>query len=222
MGGFRQLIGRVSLQLQGRHHIVGWSMTAEETVSFVRRRGKTVLTFFGYSGMGYEDEKEMLQTVQEVLSQYLPEKTLVNIGATEVGIGAAYVLAKSLGFETSGIVSTEALEYPEDISEAVDHICFVKDSQYGGKLSNSDELSPTSRAMVDSSDILVAIGGNDISRDELLEGKKLGKPVQYFPADMSHERAIQRAKRMGLPAPESFLGSIHNVFGESKSKNKPR
>jgi len=217
MGGFRQLIGRISLQLWGRHHIVGWSMTAEETVSFVRRRGKTVLTFFGYSGMGYEDEKEMLQTVQEVLSQYLPEKTLVNIGATEVGIGAAYVLAKSLGFETSGIVSTEALEYPEDISEAVDHICFVKDSQYGGKLPNSDELSPTSRAMVDSSDILVAIGGNDISRDELLEGKKLGKPVQYFSADMSHERMIHRAERVGASPPKSFVGSCQEEFGKQET-----
>jgi hypothetical protein len=189
-------------------------MTADDAVSFIRKRGKTVLTFFGYSGMGYEDEKGMLQIVQEVLSQNLPEKTLVNIGATQVGVGAAYALAKSLGFETSGIVSTEALEYPEDISEAVDHICFVKDSQYGGKLPNSDELSPTSRAMVDGSDILVAIGGNDISRDELLEGKKLGKPVQYFSADMSHERMIRHAQRMGKSMPESFSGSCQEEFGK--------
>jgi hypothetical protein len=214
MGWFRQFTGRVRLQLRGRHHIVGWSMTADDAVSFIRKRGKTVLTFFGYSGMGYEDEKGMLQIVQEVLSQYLPEKTLVNIGATQVGVGAAYALAKSLGFETSGIVSTEALEYPDDISEAVDHICFVKDSQYGGMLPNSDELSPTSRAMVDGSDILVAIGGNDISRDELLEGKKLGKPVQYFSADMSHERMIRHAQRMGKSMPESFSGSCQEEFGK--------
>jgi len=193
-------------------------MTPEEAVSFIRRRGKTVLTFFGYSGMGYEDEEGMLQIVQNILSQYLPPKTLINIGATEVGVGKAYVLAKSLGFETSGIVSTEALKYPDDISAAVDHVCFIKDSQYGGKLPNSDELSPTSRAMVDCSDILVAIGGNDISRDELLEGKTLGKPVQYFSADMNHERMIRRAKRMGESIPESFSGSCNEVFGEAKSR----
>ena len=177
-------------------------------------RGKTVLTFFGYSGMGYEDEEGMLQVVQDILSQYLPQRTLINIGATEVGVGKAYALAKSLGFETSGIVSTEALEYPDDISTMVDHICFIKDSQYGGKLPNSDELSPTSRAMVDSSDILVAIGGGDISRDELLEGKKLGKPVQYFSADMNHERMIRRAQKMGETSPKSFTGLCDEEFGK--------
>jgi len=214
MSKLRQLIGRFKLQRRGGNQVVGWSMTPEEAVSFIRMRGKTVLTFFGYSGMGYEDEEGMLQIVQDILSQYLPPKTLINIGATEVGVGKAYALAKSLGFETSGIVSTEALKYPDGISAAVDHVCFIKDKQYGGKLPNSDELSPTSRAMVDSSDILVAIGGNDISRDELLEGKKLGKPVQYFSADMNHERMIRRAKRMGKSMPESFSGSCNEEFGE--------
>ena len=214
MGMLRQLIGRFKLQRRGGNHIVGWGMTAEEAVSFIRMRGKTVLTFFGYSGMGYEDEEGMLQIVQDILSQYLPPKTLINIGATEVGVGKAYALAKSLGFETSGIVSTEALKYPDGISAAVDHICFIKDSQYGGKLPNSDELSPTSRAMVDCSDILVAIGGGDISRDELLEGKKLGKPVQYFSADMSHERVIRRAQSMGKTLPRSFTGSCDEEFGK--------
>lgn len=214
MSILRQLIGKFKLQRRGGNQIVGWSMTAEEAVSFIRMRGKTVLTFFGYSGMGYEDEEGMLQVVQDILSQYLPQRTLINIGATEVGVGKAYALAKSLGFETSGIVSTEALEYPDDISTMVDHICFIKDSQYGGKLPNSDELSPTSRAMVDSSDILVAIGGGDISRDELLEGKKLGKPVQYFSADMNHERMIRRAQKMGETSPKSFTGSCDEEFGK--------
>jgi hypothetical protein len=68
--------------------------------------------------------------------------------------------------------------------------------------------------MVDSSDILVAIGGNDIARDELLEGKVQGKPIQYFPAEMDHESAIRRAKYLGIPMPESFMGSVHDVFGK--------
>jgi len=213
MSVLRQLTGRFKLQRRGGNNVVGWSMKPEEAVSFIRMRGKTVLTFFGYSGMGYEDEEGMLQIVQNILSQYLPPKTLINIGATEVGVGKAYALAKALGFETSGIVSTQALEYPEDISTAVDHVCFIKDNQWGGLLPNSDELSPTSRAMVDCSDILVAIGGGDISRDELLEGKKQGKPVQYFSADMSHELVIKRAQRLGKSTPESFSGSCNEVFG---------
>jgi len=214
MSRLRQIIGRIRLQLRGKNHVVGWSMTPEEAVSFIKGRGKMVLTFFGYSGMGYEDEEGMLQIAQDVMSHYLPEKTLINIGGTKVGLGSIYSLAKSLRFETTGITSNQALLYPEEISDVVDHICFVKDSQYGGKLPNSDEVSPTSKAMVACSDILVAIGGGDISRDELLEGKKQGKPVEFFPADVNHDLAIQRAKRLGQPPPESFKGAVHEVFGK--------
>ena len=189
-------------------------MRSEEAVSLIKSRGKTVLTFFGYSGMGYEDEQGMLDVAHKVLSGYAPEKTLVNIGVTEVGIGAIYSLAKSMGFETAGIVTTLALEFPEDISRFADHICFIKDDQWGGYLPNSEELSPTSRAMVDSSDILVAIGGNEVSRDELLEGRKQGKPIHFHPADGNHEMEIRRAKRRGLPEPTSFLGAVHEVFGK--------
>jgi hypothetical protein len=173
-----------------------------------------VLTFYGYSGMGYEDEEGMLKMAREVLSQYRPEKTLVVSGATEVGIGAVYRLAKSMGFETAGIVTMEEAADPDDISVFVDHVCFIKDAQHGGRLPNSNELSPTSRAMVDCSDLLIAIGGNDISREELTEGKKQGKPIQFFPAELNHEQAIRQAKRKGLPMPESFSGAVHEEFGD--------
>ena len=188
-------------------------MNPDEAVSFFKRKGKIVITFFGYS-VDYQDKENMLGIVREVLSQYAPEKTLVNIGATIGGVGAAYPLIKSLEFVTTGIVSTEALAYPEDISNAVEHVCFIKDQQWGGKLPNSNELSPTSKAMVDCSDILVAIGGNDITRDELLAGKEHGKPIQFFPAEINHEWLIRRARSSGLPLPESFSGSVHDVFGK--------
>ena len=208
MNNIRHLIGRIKLQLRGKNHVVGWGMIPEEAIAFFRSQRKTILTFCGYSGLGYEDERGMLQIAKEVLSIYSPETTLVNIGATRVGIGGIYPLAKSMGFETAGIVTIQALEYPEGISDAVDHICFVKDKQYGGKLPNSDILSPTSRAMVECSDILVGIGGGGISEDEILAGKELGKPIYYFPAEMNHERAIRYAKQKGWPPPlEEHLSS---------------
>ena len=111
MSTFRQLIGCIKLKLRGTNHIVGWSMTPDEAVAFFKSVGKTVLTFYGYSGMGYEDENGMLHIAEEVLSGYSPKMTLVNIGVTEVGCGAIYPLAKSMGFETAGIVTTLALEY---------------------------------------------------------------------------------------------------------------
>jgi hypothetical protein len=214
MSTLRQLLGRFKLQMRGKNHIVGWDMTPEEVIAFFRRQGKTVLTFYGYSGMGYEDEEAMLQSARKVLSGYSPETTLINIGVTRVGIGAIYPLAKSLGFETTGIVTTMALDDPGGISEAVDHVCFVKDNQWGGKIPGSDELSPTSKAMVDCSDILVGIGGGGISEDEILAGKAQGKPVYFYPAEMNHEAAIHRAKYLGLPPPESFWGSDEGLFLE--------
>lgn len=198
-------------------------MKPEEAVSFIKGLGKTMLTFYGFSGLGYEDEQEMLRIARDVLSKYSPEKTLVNLGATRVGAGEIYPLAKSMGFITTGIVSTLALEYREDISEAVDHICFIEDDQWGGKLPNSDELSPTSRAMVECSDILVGIGGGAISLDEILTGHRQGKEILYFPADMNHERASRQAERRGLPPPTSFKGDAHDTLtGMKKSELKER
>ena len=214
MNTLQQFLSRVKLQLRGKNHIVGWNMAAEEAIAFIRSRQKTVLTFFGYSGMGYEYEKAMLNIARMILSEYFTQTTIVNIGATSVGIGAIYPLAKSLGFETTGIVTARTLKEPNDISEAVDHVCFMQDEQFGGSLPNSNELSPTSKAMVECSDELIAIGGNDISLQELLAGQAMGKSIQYFPAEMKHEWAILHAKKKGLPIPASFLGTVHEVFGK--------
>ena len=123
-------------------------------------------------------------------------------------------MVKSMGFTTTGIVSTEALKYPNEISEAVDYVCFVKDSQWGGYLPDSKVLSPISEAMVACSDILVGIGGNEISRDEMLAGKEQGKLVYFYPAELDHDWAVRHTKKPGLPKPDSFKGAAHEVFGK--------
>lgn len=214
MSTFRQFIGRIKLQWRGKNNIVGWNMTPEAVIAFFLRQRKTVLSFYGFSGMGYEDEKGMLLIARKVMSRYSPETTLINSGATSVGIGAIYPLAKSMGFSTTGIVTHLALNHPEGISDAVDHICFVNDKRWGGNLPDSDELSPTSKAMVECSDILVGIGGGGISQAEMLAGRAQGKPIHFYPADMNHAVATRHAKRMGLPPPESFAGSARDVFGQ--------
>jgi|RhiMetdeSRZDD1v2_1073273.scaffolds.fasta_scaffold02541_9 hypothetical protein len=213
MNNIRQFIGRAKIQLRGKNHIVGWNMMLDEAIAFFKRQGKIVLTFFGYA-VSYEDEENLRKIIRHVLSKHSPARTLINYGATIAGLGVVYPIAKSMGFTTRGIVSTVALEYPEEISPDADHICFIADTRWGGKLPDSNELSPTSKAMVECSDILVAIGGGEISRDELLAGKEQGKPIQYYPAEVSHAWAIERAKRRGLPPPKSFLGAVHEVFGK--------
>ncbi|HUG33834.1 MAG TPA: hypothetical protein VMJ90_03620 [Anaerolineales bacterium] len=212
---FDKLYGRIVLQLRGKYPVVGWSMTPGEAVSFIRGFRKTVLTFIGFS-VNYEDQKGVLEIVKEELSKHSPDSTLVNIGATRGGVGITYPLAKSMGFLTTGIISTEAFAFYNDISEHVDHICFIKDRLWGGYMPGSTELSPTSRAMVDCSDFLVGIGGNEVARDELLAGRDLGKPVQFFPAEMNHAWAIRSAQKSGKPPPTSFFGSAHEVFGKDQ------
>ena len=213
MGTLGKLYGRFILQLRGRNHIVGWGMKPEEATAFIKNLGKTMLTFYGYT-VKYNDPEGMLKIIRDVLSGVSPETTLVNAGATGSMGAALYPTAKSMGFITTGIVSTMQLQYPDDINPAVDHICFIEDTLWGGNLPNSTDLSPTSQAMVACSDLLVAIGGNEIVRDELLAAQALGKPIQYFPADMDHASAFRRAEYLKLPPPESFHGAAHEVFGK--------
>lgn len=216
MNSLRQLVARVRLRLRGKNRIVGWKMTPAEARAFFSAQGKSVLTLLGFSS-SYESEAALLQTVREILLGYSPETTLVNIGATEGGIGAAYPLAKSLRFTTTGIVSTKALEEGAPIGEAVDFVCFIGDEQWGGKLPHSNELSPTSKAMVACSDVMVGIGGGEISRDEMAAAREQGKPVYYYPAEVNHAWAIKRAEEAGLPYPKSFWGEAHELFGNPQN-----
>jgi len=213
----RQMFGRIRIQLRGKTKVVGWQMSPSETRVFFKALGKTVVTYFGYSAV-YENEGEMVAILKKTFAEYSPTTTVINFGVTQGGLGVLYPIAKSMGFTTTGIVSTLALEYPDSISRDVDYICFIKDTQWGGNLPNLDELSPTSQAMVTCSDILIGIGGGKICRDEMLYGKELRKPIQFYPAEIHHEWWAQRMKKMGLPPPKSFWGAAHEVFGKRDSK----
>jgi hypothetical protein len=202
---------RNPLEPSGKRAIIGEGMTPNETRVFFASLGKRVICFFGYSE-DYENQKAMHNIATDVLAQYSPETSLVNAGATRGGIGGVYPIAKAMGFLTTGIVSSRVIEYMDEISDAVDYVCIVSDTMWGGKLPKSNVLSPTSQAMVACSDVLVGIGGGEISRDEMVAGSEQGKPVYFYPAEISHERMIGRARRMGLPTPESFWGAAHEVF----------
>lgn len=190
--------------------------TVEEVVAFCDGTGKTVLTFTGYSGSGYEDEAAMLAAAGQVLDEHDPVTALVNIGATIDGIGAVYTLAAERGFTTSGIVSTQAREYDAEISPDVDHVFFIEDSTWGGLIEDTGELSPTSRAMVACGDVFVSIGGGTVSRDELTAARSQGKSVRFIAADMKHQKAIDKAAKKGLPEPTDFRGAVHEVFADGE------
>lgn len=192
--------------------------TPEEVIHHFRKKGKVVLTFCGFSGARYENKDELRKHLDKILEKHDPKKTIVNCGATAVGIGAAYEIAKKREFETTGIVSSLAKpfakESPETISPAVDTVFFVEDKLWGGIVKETGRLSPTSRAMVQCSDEIVAIGGGAVARDELLAAKKAGKKYTFVPADMNHKRAIEKARKKDLPTPTDFRGAAHKVFGK--------
>jgi hypothetical protein len=194
------------------HAVTATTHTPDQVVAELRRPNKKVLTFVGYSGTGYEDPAAMLAAAEAILREHEPTETIVNAGATPDGIGAVYELAKRLRFETTGIVSVQARNDGVAPSPYVDRVFYVEDETWGGRLDGSDQLSPTSTAMVESSDELVGIGGGEIARDELVAAREAGKTVRFVPADTNHEKARAAAAKKGKPAPPDFRGAAATAF----------
>lgn len=193
------------------------SATTPETVrTFFEGRGKAVLTFVGYSGADYENRAAMLKQAASVLARFDPRKTIVNIGATSDGIGAVYELARQQGFETTGIVSSQARTAAAALAPCAGTVFFVQDASWGGRLESSAELSPTSRAIVTVSDHLVAIGGGDIARDEFMEARRMGRKTEFIAADMNHEIARARAATNKQPPPTDFRGALGAALAGGK------
>lgn len=183
--------------------------TLEEIKAFIRSTRKSVLTFAGYSGAEYEDPEAMLAHTSRILAGLNPADTMINAGGTAAGIGAVYSLAKQLGFTTTGIVSSLARDEGAELAKCADHVFYVRDSSWGGRLAGTDRLSPTSAAMVECSTAFVAIGGGEVTRDEILAARQSGKSVEFIPADMNHKIALANARRKGQPAPTDFRGSVY-------------
>jgi hypothetical protein len=188
--------------------------SAAEVDNFFASKGWRVLTFVGYSGAGYEDADAMLNEAERVLGQQDVAKTIVNIGATADGIGAVYEKAKARGFKTSGIVSSQARDQKVPLATCVDYVFYVTDSTWGGYDKEQRKLSPTSAAMVAASDEVIAIGGGDVARDELLEAKRRGKKITFIPADMNH--AVARRKAPQAPEPREFRGSVDEAMSKAQ------
>ncbi len=113
---------------------------------------------------------------------------------------------------TTGIVSSQARQHNVKLSPFVDHVFYVEDATWGGFVAATKELSPTSKAMVENSDIIVGIGGGEVARDEIISAKQLGKKVRFVPADMNHQKARDSARKKKLPEPSDFRGAANAAF----------
>ena len=184
----------------------------QEIRAFFEDKRMRVVTFLGYSGAEYEDKELMLEQAAGILERFDPGKTILNIGATAEGIGAVYEAAKRRGFLTVGIVSTQAKENNVALSPCVDIVFYVKDALWGGFIPGTEKLSPTSEAIVENSDVIVAIGGGEVASDELIAAKRSGKHVRFIPADMNHQIARDKALKKGKPTPTDFRGAAASAL----------
>lgn len=200
------------------HHSMPNAETAtlEEIKAYYHQKGKKVVDFLGYSAAEYQDKRRMLEIAHQVLSQYDPKNTVVLIGGTTQGIGAIYPDAEASGFDTEGIVSELAKKYG-GLSPSCHHTFYVHDQSWGGFKSGTTELNPTSEAIVSVSDKVVGIGGGEVGRDELLASLSEGKDVSFFPADMNHEIAIQKALKAGASQPTDFSGAADLAIRDAKN-----
>ena len=102
------------------------------------------------------------------------------------------------------------------LSPYVDYVFYVEDATWGGFLKGTERLPPTSEAMVENSNIVIGIGGGEVSRDELVAARRSGKKIRFIPADINHQKARETARKKRLPAPTDFHGAAHAVFEAEK------
>jgi hypothetical protein len=149
-------------------------LKAGEIVELILARGKKVFTLFGYSALGYKDPASMLDAIRSDLEGLNTEEFSVCIGATEEGIGAAYEVAKEMGFETIGIVSTLALAYSGKFSDHVDAIYIVNDDLWGGYVPGTMNIAETTKAFLGVSSVISAYGGGNNTEVTCTIAKDMG------------------------------------------------
>src|ERR1700756_5008914 len=80
----------------------------DDALREIRGLGRRIVTFFGFSSAGYNDEAAISSLLSAMLDELDPAADIVCSGATSMGIGIVYQLAMPRRFRTLGIVSSAA------------------------------------------------------------------------------------------------------------------
>lgn len=187
-------------------------ISADEVIKQIKDLGKKVYTIFGYSKLGYENWDDVAKKIEADLNMVDLKNSVVCIGATEDGIGKAYEIAKRMGFETIGIVSTNALSYSGKFSDFVDRIYIVNDSLWGGFVPGTKKLAETTKAFLETADEIHAYGGGLNTAITLKQAKELGKKIFYTPADMNHNLADAENKMAKTGVDKNYKGEAFGVI----------
>lgn len=185
---------------------------------FFNSLGKHVIYFAGYGELGYEDETCVRRVALQVLAEWSPTQVIVHAGTLlrrggHDGIAQIYLIARELGFETTGIHPSVARAFAAThrVSPHCDHVFFVADNTWGGFLANSEHLSPTLQLHLAVSQEMIAIGGGKHTADEIKAFVANGKPVRYFPAEMNHQFTRQWAQSAGVQI-ENLCGAAYQTW----------
>jgi hypothetical protein len=200
----------------GQPKMVTEALPANEAISIgksLKKNGKLIVTFMGYSAMGYEHPDIVDEILIEKLRSLNPRKHIINCGSTKGGISRIYELAKGMGFETMGIVSTQALTYAGQFSPHVDYHIIVNDKHWGGRLADG-RLTPVTKVFVELSDEIFAVGGGmntavTIEAFEALGGKQ---KLTYLPAQMNSESARREALYKKQAPQTSYEGDAFHTW----------
>lgn len=175
------------------------------------KREKQIVTFMGNSAMGYEHPDIVDEILIGKLRSLDTQKHVINSGSTKGGISRVYEFAKKMGFETMGVVSTQALTYAGQFSPYVDHHIIVNDKRWGG-LSADGRLTPVTEVFVKLSDEIFAVGGGMNTAVTIEAFEALGNKLTYRAAEVNHESARREALYKKQPPPTTYEGAAFHTW----------
>jgi hypothetical protein len=129
-------------------------MTPEQAHAFFSAQSKTVLTL-GFS-VSYENENNMLHIARVILSGHSPETALVNIGATEGGIGAVYPWQSLWDHHCRDRFTKAWMTAQKSARRSITSVLLPTIS--GAESCPIGRAFATSKAMVACSDVMIGIG----------------------------------------------------------------
>lgn len=141
---------------------------------------KHVMVFSGFSGLGYSDlagmKAELSSVLDRAIQEYGAHNLCVAAGATSVGIGMVYEIAKEKNIVTLGIVSEQAKGWA---SAFCDEVIYVHDPDSSWKVLDEAGNSymvyvATQKNEISRTGEFLAFGGGAVTLSELQEAEKVG------------------------------------------------
>lgn len=182
-----------------------WKVTpAAAVLKFFHALDKRLICFAGYGELGYEEPDCVRKISMEVLDSLDRSTVAVHCGTLLRkgglnGIADIYPIARDMGFTTSGLFPSIALQFGEThhVPPDCEHPFFIEDTGWGG-FRDHQVLSPTLSLHLEIAAELVVIGGGKYAAEELQAFHQAGKKVRYYPARMNASATRQWAASGGL------------------------